>query len=71
MSRKIIFAPLTHFRKDSLQKLSCYKKGNKILMAFWFLNKPLTDPFALKTEEHGDMDYSFLLTGKKLVCPFD
>lgn len=29
MFRKIIFAPLTHFSKDSLQKLSCYKKKKK------------------------------------------
>lgn len=34
-------------------------------MAFWFLKKPVIDPFALKIEEHDHMRYSFLLTGGK------
>lgn len=37
-------------------------------MAFWFLHKPLIDPFALKIWEYDNIDYSFVLIGKENLC---
>lgn len=37
-------------------------------MAFWFLHKPLIDPFALQIWEYDNIDYSFVLIGKENLC---